>query len=80
MGSGGKRCGGKKPLVATNPARVYEENSDEKDNRKEYDDEEQSPSSDLEVSVIDFCVVPSEWSCIWAGHGDLIPRCRNCSE
>lgn len=80
MGSGGKRCGWKAPLVAANPARVYEENRDEKDNGEEYYDEEQSPSSDLEVSVIEFCVVPSEWSCIWACHRDLIPRCRNCGE
>jgi len=60
VGSGGKNCGGKAPLVAANPARVDEENRDEKDNGEEYDDEEQSPSSDLEVPVIEFCVVPSE--------------------
>lgn len=39
-------------MVAADPASVEEENDYEEDNGEEYDDEEQCPSSDLEVSVI----------------------------
>lgn len=59
-GCGGERGGGEASLVAANPARVDEENSDEENNGEEYDDKKQSPTSDLEVSVIEFRVVPTE--------------------
>lgn len=49
---------GEASLVAANPARVDEENGDEDDNGEKHDHEEQGFASDLEVSVIDFCVVP----------------------
>lgn len=59
-GCGCERGGGEASLVAANPARVDEENSDEENNGEEYDDKKQSPTSDLEVSVIEFRVVPTE--------------------
>lgn len=67
--------GGEAALESADPARVDEENSDQEDNGKEHDDEEQGSASDLEVSVIDFRVVPIQRSRIRARHaGDLVPK------
>ena len=74
---GGVRRGwdGVAAVVAADPARVEEEDGDEKDNGEEYDDEEECPSSDLEVPVIELRVVPVQWPRIVLGrHGDWKPN------